>query len=452
MIYRIYPSKDAFITNDLRKSVRMTGANVGASEELVVFKKSGLSGTIGSLGSSSLCRSLLQFDFSEYLYLISTGFFSSGSTYVLRMNHKTSADPLPTSYDMKVFPVSSSWDEGRGLDVVGLADPGTVNWTKRTQAAYWTTAGGDLLTTPTSSFHFDDGTEDLEVDVTSIVVAWLTGNLANNGVAVALTSSLESDLVYSDYYTKKFYSRQSSYEDRRPYIEARGDDFVHDDRQNMRWGITGTLYLYNVVGGRLQNLQAGNVYVTIADLSGNLKFLTASLGAVGVYSASFALATGSYSGSIFYDRWGSGSHSFMTSSFSFSQEGPVAQVDVSPLVSRVRNLRADYDPEEQVRFEVLFKRAPRSLGVLRSTASLSQVPYIVESGFYAIENDATRERVVPFGTGTLQHTRLSYAANGNYFDFSMKNLHQGNVYRVLFLVDDGGRRQVIDDGIKFKIL
>lgn len=452
MIFRIYPTKDTVITNDLKRGVRMTGSNLGFSEELAIFKKAGLSGTIGTIGSASLGRSLLQFDFSEYLSLIAAGTLVSGTQYTLKMFHKTANGALPYSFDVVIKPVSSSWDEGRGLDVSSLSDAGQANWIKRSNNISWANEGGDFLSAPTASVHFDTGREDIDLDVTNIVVAWLTGGLANNGISLSLTQPFETGSDYNDYETKRFYSRHSFYSDRRPYIECRANDSITDDRSNMRWSNTGTLYMYNVVDGRMVDLPSSNVYVSIADSSGNLLFLTASHTRTGIYSASFALPSGSYSGSLFYDRWGSGSFSLMTGSFSFSREGPEQALIVDHLGARIRNLRADYKPEEVVRFEVVFRRSPRTLPVVRTTASLTQVPYVVETGFWAIENDATRERVIPFGTGSLQHTKMSYAQNGNYFDLSMSTLAQGNVYRIIFLVDEGGRRQMVDEGIKFKVI
>jgi hypothetical protein len=107
-------------------------------------------------------------------------------------------------------------------------------------------------------------------------------------------------------------------------------------------------------------------------------------------------------------------------------------------------------PDELAVFEVIFRRRSHALPVFQ-TGSLGIVPYVVEQAYYAIENDSTRERVVPFGTGSLQHTRLSYGAFGNSFRMFMSNLHSGNVYRLVFLVVDQGRQQVIDNGIRFRI-
>lgn len=455
MIYRIYPSKDAFITNAylLPFSTRNTGSNTGQSEELQVFKSPPISGAIGSLGSSSLGRALLQFDLSQLAALTASGDIpASGMTFWLRLNHKSHGSTQPSGYDLVIAPVSAAWDEGVGFDVKGLGDAGCVNWVKRTASSYWSTPGGDFLTSPTSSVHLDTGYEDVEVDVTSLVNGWLAGTVPNNGIGVMMSADVESDANFGNFYVKKLYSRQTDFVDRVPYIEVRSGDAQRDDRANMTWSRSGTLYLYNIVGGAYQDLPAGAVYVDVQDSSGTLLSLTASHGAVGVYSASFALPTGSYSGSVFYDKWGSGSFAFSTGTFTFLQAGPSQTISQAPLTARARNLQYEYLPEDVAVLEVFFRRRAHTYPVVQTASLGSAPPYIVEDAYYAVENDATRERVIPFGTGSQQHTRLSYNSSGNYFKLFMSSLHSGNVYRVIFLVTEQGRRQVIDPGIRFKVV
>lgn len=451
MIYRIFPTKDTWVTNQylLPLTTRMTGANVGQSEELQVFKAPGISGAIGSLGSSSLGRSFLQFDFSKFQQLTASGDIPvAGGTFTLRINHKTHGDTLPFSFDLLILPISSSWDEGRGIDIK-LGDVGVCNWEKRTSAAYWNAFGGDFLSASVTSSHFDTGYENIESDITNLVNSWNSGTVPNNGVAIAMTSTLESDSNYGNYYVKKFYSRHSDYEDRRPYVEFRVNDFLGDDRANMQWARTGTLYVYNVVGGQYSDL-SGQVVMTISDASGVLLNVTASHGTTGIYSASFALQTGSYSGSVFYDSWRAGSAALVTSSFTIAPRSISTTLTQNVLTARMRNMQTEYEPEDVELFEVFFRKRNHTVPVL-TTASLNTAPYIVENAYYAIENDSTRERVVPFGTGSQSHTRLSYGGNGNYFRFHMSNLNSGNVYRVLFLVTEQGRNQTIDPGFRFKI-
>jgi hypothetical protein len=461
VIFRLYPTKDTFVTNDFRypNYTRLTASNVGASEELDVFKRAGISGAEGDIGSSSLGRILMQFDLTQYTSLTGSGELAgSGVTFHLRMNHKTGGCTRPSSFDLIVRPVSSSWDEGLGQDVGRLADEGFSNWDRRTSADFWTIPGGDFLASPTASFHFDTGVEDMEVDVTSIVNGWLSGTYPNNGLGIALTASLESNSVYVDYYQKKFYSRHTQFEDRGPYLEVRFNDVVRDDRANVQWGRSGTLYLYNAPGGAFQDLPGNFITVAISDASGVLTYLTASRGAApGIYSASFALPTGSYSagrpysGSLFHDSWGSGSFAFATGSFVPVTLTPTNSMTQYPLTARVRNMQDEYVPEDVAVLEVLFRRRPHTLPVVQ-TASLGVTPYIVEQAYYAVENESTRERVIPFGTGSQQHTRLSYGEGGNSFRLYMRNLHAGNAYRILFLVLENGRQQIIDGGFRFKVV
>lgn len=451
MIYRIYPSKDTFITNDFTPAaVRGTGSNVGFAEELVVFKRAGVSGAIGDRATGSLARSLIQFDLSMYGELTASGeIMGSSARYILRMNHKTSAETLPYGYNMVLHRVSSSWDEGRGMDVE-LGDAGVSNWIKRSSTQYWTQPGGDVIPSLSATIHFDSGFEDIESDISDIVGSWLTGTIPNNGLMLRMASEIESESNYSDFSVKKFYSRQTDFGDRGPYLEVRIDDFTADDRSNMRWGRTGSLFIYNIVDGIMQDLPSLPI-ATISDASGTLVGVTGSRMGTGLYSASFTLQTGSYSGSLFYDSWRVGAQTLVTGRFTLQQPEITTTLSGKPLVAVMRDLRDEYSPEELVRFSVLFRRRSQTAHV-RTTASLDQSPYIVEKAFYAIENEATRERVIPFGTGSLQHTRLSYDGDGNYFKMHMTNLHQGNVYRVIFLVYDNGRRVLIDPGARFKVI
>lgn len=452
MIYRVYPDKDNWLTNNytLPNANRLTGSNVGQSEELQIFKRPGIQGAIGLFGSSSLARALVHFDFTTFLSLTASNSIPSpGGTFYLRLNHKTHGETLPYSFDMTISMVSSSWDEGRGIDVK-LGDVGVSNWEKRNSSTYWTSFGGDFLSTNVTSSHFDTGYENLEVDVTSIVNLWNSGTVSNNGLAVYMTSSIEDDSNYGNYYVKKFYSRHTSYDDRKPYIEFRINDFIGDDRANMQWARTGSLFLYNVVGGSYQDL-SGQVVMSISDASGVLTTVTASHYSTGIYSSSFSLPSGSYSGSLFYDSWRAGSTALLTGTFGFTSPAVSNSVVQNSLTSRVKNQRAQFSTDEVVQFDVFFRKRPHTLPVL-STSSLNILPYIVENSFYAIENDVTKELVVAFGTGSQLHTKLSYNGNGNYFKFHMSNLHAGNVYKILILADDAGTRQQVDTGYKFKVV
>jgi hypothetical protein len=454
VIYRIYADRDTTITNakDSFSGVPHTGSNLGGSETLETFKLAGVSGASGYAASSSLSRVLISFDLARFTELTASRELPGMPQQSrLVMRHCTANAPIPSSFDMLVQPVSSSWDEGAGIDFDRLQDAGFANWVMRTSTQPWTTQGGDLLTA-SLVHHFDTGLEDLDADAGQFMSAWLAGAYQNNGLAVRVTSSLELDSVYRDYYTKRFYGRTSRFLDRRPFIELRWDDSLRDDRGRMAWGVSGTLVFYNAVDGQLSDLSAPPV-LRVADSANSLLAVTASYaGQVGIYSASFVLNSGSaYSGSVFYDLWSLSGSALLTGSFTLADRPRVTTLRPNSYWAAVRGIKSEYDVSEAPRLDVLFRPRGFQPSTVR-TASLDPSKVIVRKAYYAIENDATRERVVEFSTGALEYTRLSYDSEGNYFRFHMSNLQPGNLYRLLFMVDENGTRQVIDQDVKFKVV
>lgn len=362
MIYRVYAQKDTTITNYQRNGIPQTGSNVGSSEILDLFKLSGVSGSTSVTVSASVGRVLMRFDLTEFMDLTGSGVApATGSSYFLKLRHAQHGKTLPFSYDVQVAPISTDWDEGRGLDLEDWYDKGFANWVKPKSNTTWVSPGGDFSTILTASYHFDTGYEDLEVDITPTVNAWLTGGLPNFGVMIRLTGSIESDLEYNDYYIKKFHARNSNFLDKRPYIELRFDDTVQ----------TGSLDSTQLTG-----------------------------------SANYVI--------------------------------------------NVLNLKTDYEQDEKIRFNLFVRKTDYNPPVL-STGSLVMTGITVPNMYYRIENDSTREHVIPFGTGSVKTTRLSYGSGSNYFNFYMKNLQPGNLYKLVFMLDIDGQRQIIDNDYRFRV-
>lgn len=451
MIYRIFPSKDTWITNVGQQVTPYptSGSNFGASEILNVFK-TGVSGTIGTPGKTYYGRALIQFDLTS----LPSG---SDQAYVLKLFDARHAETLPTSYDLDYCIVTTPWDEGGGLDEDTFQDLGFANWIQPQSNTYWPTPGGNVGSSVVT-FHLDDGHESPEVDITGVIGYWLLGN-PNNGLMIKTGAAV--DLDSKDYYVKRFHGRKTNFLDRRPYVEARWDDSIRDDRSNFVFDFSGTLYLYNEVRGQLTDIPGVTngqncLTVSIHDLSGTVMVTSASwTGLTGIYSASFLLPTGSYSGSVFSDIWSSGSRAYMTGAFrptdSFSQPSlSPGRFDVA-----IPNLKNEYGTDESPELRVFVRPFDYNPPVV-NTGSASPVGTIISRGYYRIDNDRTKEQVVPFGTGSYQGgtdwTRLSYDGNGNYFSFFMGSLAPGNVYRIVFLFDQDGQKQILDGGFKFRIV
>lgn len=455
MFFRIFPQKDTFITNYQRGGVPQTGSNFGASEILHLLKKAGISGSVGTPATSSIARVISQFDLSPFSDMIAAGRMPASAIFRLHMSDAQHCGTVPASLDVEVQALSQSWDEGNGRDVDNFADKGVANWEKAHSNQYWDIFGA-VGSGSTSTFHFDTGHEDLDTDVSDIVNAWLTGAAPNDGFLVKISSSQELDS--QDYYIKMFHARNTHFPDRRPYIEARWDDSVKDDRNNFFWDVPGNLYLYNVIRGQPTNIPSigtGSMLVRVSDKSGSITVITGSFtGVTGIYSASFTVPTGSYSGSLWSDVWydPANSASFLMSG-AFGIGDDEERQDLSPLryFVTVTNLRESYESDEDVRLN-LYVRPHDYNPAQVLTASLDSLGTVITKAYYRIVNDRTEDVVVPFSTGALEYTRLSYDRRGNYMRLNVGSLSSGNVYRLTFLLDVDGQKQYVDQDLKFRVV
>lgn len=451
MIVRIYPTKDTWLTTYRRSGVAQTGSNFGAAETVNLFKQLPSSDAV----SASLARVISQFDLTLFQQLTGSGQMpSSGVTFLLHMTDCQSEDTTPSSYDVEVQALAQSWDEGKGRDNDDFSDKGFANWDKRTSSQWWTTpgaSGSGVIKTQ----HFDVGDEDLDLDVSDIVNGWLGGN-TNNGFLVKLSSTLEAS--GENYYRKLFHARNTHFPDRRPYIEARWDDSIRDDRNNFFWDVSGTLFLYNSVRGQLTDIVGvgtGSIGVKISDKSGTLGFVTGShTGRTGIYSASFAFPSGSYSGSLWSDVWfrlGAPATWYMTGAFGIADSFARQELNGNRWAVSVVNLRDSYEAVEDVRLDLYVRPFDYNPAQVL-TSSLSSLGMVVTKAYYRITNDRTREVVVPFSTGALEYTRTSYDQSGNYLRLRMDTLTPGEVYRLSFLFDVDGQRTYVDQNLKFRVV
>jgi hypothetical protein len=184
--YRIFPTKDTFISTyapDSLDAIRATGSNHGATPSLNIFAAKARFLT----SSVELARILIDFDITELSGKIYTDLLipSSSVSYRLKMCDMKHDETVPTSYDLFVFPLSRSWSEGRGIDNDNFRDYGYASWVDATSTQAWTVTGSDFISDMGSgSQNFDQGDEDLSVDITHIVNNWLTGAFGKNGLVV----------------------------------------------------------------------------------------------------------------------------------------------------------------------------------------------------------------------------------------------------------------------------
>jgi len=464
-IKRYYATKDNTITNAFKSNLTTRGVsgNMGQSDIVEIFSIYAQANT----ASSELSRVLIEFNTDEINADRTSGVIpASGSVnFFLRMYNARHSQTTPNNFTLVASAISQSWSEGLGLDMEEYSDEDASNWISASDGNAWTTEGGDYITGSdavpfeyTFTQLFDTGFEDLEMDVSHLIEDWIGGELANYGFGVQLTSSDET--AENSFYTKRFFARGSQFFHKRPIIEARWDDSKKDNRGDFHLSSSlvpasdnlMNLYLYNVVRGELKDIPVvgtGDIIVNIYSGStgptGDKLFLpvgggvitegdvdiTASHVETGIYSCSFAYASSSIT--TIFDVWSSSSIEYHTGSgvevetfnskdFNFDQN----------FVSKIINLKPNYSTEETARFR-LFVRSKDFSPNIFTVASKEIENTIVDNIYYQVKRSSDGLSVIEYGTGSLNHTRLSYDVSGSYFDLDIGMLEAENSYQIKFV-------------------
>jgi len=484
---------DTTITNAYKSNLRYraTGSNMGLSDSMEVFRIYGQEDS----GSVELSQLLVKFKVTGSNSIKTDRDNSvlpeSGSvSFYLRLYNAKHPFTLPRNYNMTIAAVSASWDEGTGLDMETYTDSGSANWDSAYIAAgsavYWTSAGGDYHASPKFPVYFDNGTEDIEADITWLVEEWISGSGAgaggstlgkeNYGVGVYLSN----EAAASSSYTKKFFARGSQFFFRRPVIEARWDSTKKDNRGNFYYSSSlapaadnlNTLYLYNYVRGRLVDIpglgSANKIYVSLYSGStdntkptGSALRLSKGGGVVtnldvnatgskistGIYSCSLALTAATAHGGTdltkIFDIWHTASNpaelrveyrggtTYHTASFS-----PVTldSSDINPYAKyafNITNLRHTYYKNEKAQFRLYTRERDWNPSIYTKAVANPTVHYIDSASFKVIRM-LDESDVVAFGTSSDRHTHLSYDLSGSYFDLDMTLLEPGYSYGIKF--------------------
>ena len=483
-IKRFFAIKDNTISNAFKDGLttRATGSNMGASDILEVFSIYGQA----SSASSELARTLVEFDTTDIAAKRTAGDIpASGSVnFFLRMYDAEHVESTPRDFTLTVAAISQSWNEGTGLDMNNYTDLGESNWIKASSTTNWTVQGGDFLTGSSdtlmfTSKSFDEGKEDLSVDVTSTVEEWLKGVTGSYGFGVFLTSSQET--AEESYYTKKFFARQSEFFHRRPVIEARWNDSIADDSSNFFLSSSrapaednlNTIFMYNYIRGQLVNIPSiGTGAIRVSLYSGstgptgsplNLPAggdvsadgATSAVGGhveTGIYSASLAYASSSITS--VYPVWhdGSGTEFFTGSAITVKPQESAANYPIKDWVINITNLKTTYSTDETATFRLYVR--PKNWNPNLYTVAQTQIETTpIEKAYYKLNRVVDNFEVISYGTGSgnESYTQLSYDAEGNYFDLDMSMLQSGYSYQLSFLFNLVGEYSEQRAKFKFRV-
>lgn len=457
-IKRYVANKDSTITNAFLENLRTRAikSNMGESDTLEVFSIYGQASTT----SSEISRILLEFPVTKISedrqnLLIP----QSGSVkFYLKLSNAEHANTTPRKFNLSVAPLSGSWEEGRGLDMENYSHLDTVNWVSSSITSSWLNQGSDFLTSSQIETYFERGNEDLETDITAIVEQWLTGTLQNDGIVVKLPDTLESQP--RSYYTKKFFARGSQFFFKRPWIEARFDDSIRDDRNFFfkssslapQQDNINRLYMYNRHRGMLSDI-GGNltasVYCSIysgtlgpsglpLELKNNndLGYIEATRIRKGIYEAEVCVETDAQ---ILFDVWHNGDNVYYYTGSAFdvkSGDGDnESDFQITDYSINITNLKTVYSNNEQARFN-LYIRDKNWDPTIFTVAKANAENFTIHKAYYKIFRIIDNLTVIPYGDNDIEYTRLSYDDTGNYFDLDMSIFEPGYTYGIKFKIKE----------------
>jgi len=447
---------DAYQSNN---NYRATSSNQGNSDTLQVFM------TFGQQSSNSRERSriLLKFPTDQIALDRSLGKIpASGSVnFSVKLFNAPHPFSLPRNYYLCLSALSGAlFDEGISNDSDEFSQDGVSNWmtcnSSSTGIAYWQNQGGDFYHgnyIPNSTFPSYTssiqtlGTEDLELQCTSLVEEYLTNNKPDYGMALYLHPTNEN-AISSSYYVKKYFSRSSEFRLQLPVLEAQFDDSKFDHRGNFFASSSlcdvenlNTIFLTNRIRGSLKTIPgtASGIYVRVYDdaSSGSLltpTVITGGLVSTGVYSASFALATTS---SVVYDRWldSTLTQCYFTGAINISNFSSQGDSQEEQFIISMPGLKSSYTPTETARFKVFCRNKSWSPN-LYAVAVQDQSFELSGDLYYQVRRVVDKFIVTDFLTGSNSippATRLSRDISGSYFNYDMANLMPDFAYEINFL-------------------
>ena len=516
-MYRILTaSSDSYITNKvINNKFRATDSNVGNASTLDLFKLFAESTSGSDTKPTELSRLLVKFDLNPLRSLTGSSLDISNSSFkcTLRLHDVYGGQTTPSNFKLILFPLSQSFSEGIGRDIVTFSDLDACNFITASDdssaASLWFHSGadkqgllgstnidiissgnlsdGDGVKNLWKEQTFKNGTENLSMDITTIISATLKDQIPDCGFRISFSGSQETD-TYTRF-VKRFSSRHVSDPLRRPQLLVTYNDSIQDHHRSFFFNIIGSLFLNNFHRGTPANILSGASATEVTGLNSLLLTLTSGSSArstlfsktitgsqhrvgdsfvTGVYSASFAISqfesiAGSESALLkqfqnagsasFTEIWSSldGNIGYLTSSLTINAVNRTSfNNDDQRIFVNITNLNHEYSLSEKVRIRVFAEDITRRVKFVKTPVEAKSE--IFTKMYYRVRDSLTNDIVVPFdtsGNGTL----LSTDSKGMYFDFYMDTLATDRFYVFDFLIKDAGFDKLFTDvAAKFKVI
>lgn len=503
-MYRIFqPDKDSYITNKIiSNTLRATDSNTGQAGTIDIFKIYDEEVFSGESNPVELSRGLIHFDLSDLRASLAAGEFDINSpsfSCSLYLHDVYGGQTTPSNFSLVVYPLSKSFDEGRGRDVIRFEDIDVVNYitaSVSTVAVTWSMSGascGGNLSIPgldyftygdlndgrgTISFEalqsFSTGEEDLNVDVTRIVSGVLSRQLPDAGFRISFTGSQETD--EKTRFVKRFASRNTTNTAKRPKLIVTYDDIISDESRLFEFNTSGSIFLNSFSRGLPANLVSGS---SLTQLTGEncLKIRINSGSIQRTYSASQysvgnKFITGIYKSSFLVNSFDSDIRSYLTGNDASSLEFGLKWLSSDQTVQfatgalkisdrdttyfkqtperyfiNITNMQSSYKNTEKTRFKLFIEDFTRP--VIYTKTPIENTGVIVEKCLFRVRDFESEDIIIPFHD---PGTRISNDSSTHYFDFFMSSLPKGRTYTFDFKIESKGRSIIINDvAAKFRV-
>jgi len=537
MIYHLTGSKDTYITDKIINGTsRAKDSNVGYASTIDMFKLYGEStlrgykgtcninatGPVDYAGTKAECedeagpgvyntslieksRGLLYFDLSalqDSLLEITGGtalnlIDDASLKITVNLFDVQGTQVAPTNFTLELWPLSTTFDEGIGDNIVTFGDDQPASWNSASRAGgAWGAPGGDIVTSwtdynsaahtsvPVDTQTFSTGVENLELDVTTWVKShWNnSSSVANHGWILKFSDAEEID-AYS-YFVKRFASRHTRNPFLRPKLVVRWENYHLDDRLQFESGTVNMLSVQNFVknnptdamneAGTGLNASTGNTSEITVKLSRG-SWEKANVAAVSQVSLAGVSKDGFYQVSFpAIDIEGVDSdlktHLFVSGSYNVDEEWSVGSKIIYS-----GSLDVKYDPAQNsthprdLRFSVLDLKSTYTIHdepVIRlfvRERNLANEPVripvqlasqIMRKAYYQIKDTNSTQVLIPF-SDTLntadESTRISSDGRGMYFKFPASVLPRGRTYTIDIAYYDRGERRIFESNKAFRI-
>ncbi len=506
-MYRILSaSKDAYITNKvINNSFTASDANTGQAATLDLFKLYNESKLPGTSNVVELSRALIKFDLKPLRQQMKNDLNINDSSFKcqIKLHDVYGGQTTPNNFSLIAFPLAIPFNEGTGRDIIRYSDLGATNYitasffSSNGNPVTWNLAGamksgslgesnidvivsgnlndGSGVQALCSEQYFKTGKENLVIDVTTAVSGMLANQIPDYGFLIGYSGSYEKDS--KTYFVKRFASRNASNRSNHPKLIVKYSDAIIDDRQNLIFNVSGSLFLNNYHQGKSANIidasgneLSGHNCLKLTFASGSytqtvnvsqFSYSSAEPFLTGVYSASFAISE--YESTLrneiltaasatFVETWHSndGSHGFLTSSFVVGTNDRITFFNgTNRILATITNLKPSYFNDEVVRLRVYAEDRDRPVKALK-------LPYhnpsnIYKEMYYQIIDFNSKEVIIPFDE-INKSTRMSTDSEGMFFNLYAESLPPGKIYQFQFLIKDKGNDQILENVAgKFKI-